>query len=628
MQIHDGELPRARQLARTGKELSREARVRLGWMDFYRRGRNVARTCRHFGISRQTFYRWRRRYDPQNLATLEPRSHRPHRRRQPTWSPALAGRVLALRQQFPRWGKDKLVVLLAREQRQVSTSMVGRILTQMKRQGRLLEPPLARAWPVRAAPCVLVLMPCADPSGTQSLAPAIWCKSIRSTSVPCPAWSSNSSPPATCLLAANENTGFFLGMVKPQPGDISIVDNAGTFLMWYDMDEYTCLTGASPSTTLSLLRFPARPPSPKALVSLFRNLGQVPPSAATAVVGAIPSRAVFQGEKVMARKVWIVALLLGLSAPAPAQTKAYRFSKTFITAHYTQGNPIGILAASASSPAKNVHPISCGGKDGELHIGVPANAVDNQGVAISGPADGSEQFGIVAEPPNVTATAKATIDNMKGQPIQFAGYFRVWNEGHDVGAAAASNPHHVLEVHPVWGLQGGSVNVPPKGSRVFPMKGYAGYGASKFRPLLSGLLQQKWLKVAEDNDFVFVQLLKADNFYQLPVIPRQIKQVPRGVVAVVDVYSDEAHQNRIYQNLTLVTAEGSRASSQLQADVPTFMLGFFSVNLATAMRAAAGHQGPENAVFAPAALEFFAFGRPTEHAVASSACNRDIEADE
>src|SRR2546428_5637554 len=35
-------------------------------------------------------------------------------------------------------------------------------------------------------------------------------------------------------LAAYENTGFFLGMVKPQPGDISIVENAGTFLMWYD----------------------------------------------------------------------------------------------------------------------------------------------------------------------------------------------------------------------------------------------------------------------------------------------------------------------------------------------------------------------------------------------------------
>jgi hypothetical protein len=160
------------------------------------------------------------------------------------------------------------------------------------------------------------------------------------------------------------------------------------------------------------------------------------------------------------------------------------------------------------------------------------------------------------------------------------------------------------------------------------MAGYAGYGASKFRPMLTGMLQQKWLRVADDGDFVLIQLVRADNFYQLPIIPRQIKQVPRGVVAIVDVFSDEAHQNRIFQNLTVVTAAGSRASSQLQANVPTFMLGFFSVNLATAMQAAKGHQGFGNAVFAPSALEFFAFGRPLEHAVASSACNGDTESDD
>jgi putative transposase len=141
MQVRDGELPRARQLARTGKELSREARTRLAWMDFYRRSSNVARTCRHFGISRQTFYRWRRRYDPQNLATLEERSHRPHRRRQATWSAPLANRVLALRLRYPRWGKDKLAVLIRQQKLTVSTSMVGRILTQLKRQGRLIEAP-------------------------------------------------------------------------------------------------------------------------------------------------------------------------------------------------------------------------------------------------------------------------------------------------------------------------------------------------------------------------------------------------------------------------------------------------------------------------------------------------------
>jgi len=122
-------------------ELSREARVRLHWMDFYHRCGNVARTCRHFGISRQTFYRWQRRYDPYDLTSLEAASHRPHRRRQPTWSATLERKVLLLRVQFPRWGKDKLAVLLRQEKLPVSTSMVGRILTRLKRQGRLVEPP-------------------------------------------------------------------------------------------------------------------------------------------------------------------------------------------------------------------------------------------------------------------------------------------------------------------------------------------------------------------------------------------------------------------------------------------------------------------------------------------------------
>jgi transposase-like protein len=71
MQVRKGKPPGSGQLARTGVELSREARVRLHWMDFCHRYRNVARTCRHFGISRQTFYRWQRRYDPFDLTSLE-----------------------------------------------------------------------------------------------------------------------------------------------------------------------------------------------------------------------------------------------------------------------------------------------------------------------------------------------------------------------------------------------------------------------------------------------------------------------------------------------------------------------------------------------------------------------------
>lgn len=141
MQIRSARLHRIRPLARAGPELSRAARVRLAWMDYYHLHGNAALTCRHFGISRQTFYRWKRRYDPHHLASLEDRSHRPHHHRQPTWTPPLAERVLRLRYQYPRWGKDKLVVLLRREGLRLSTSMVGRLLTYLKKHGRLHEPP-------------------------------------------------------------------------------------------------------------------------------------------------------------------------------------------------------------------------------------------------------------------------------------------------------------------------------------------------------------------------------------------------------------------------------------------------------------------------------------------------------
>ncbi len=48
--------------------------------------------------------------------------------------------MLRLRQQYPRWGKDKLVVLLRRDGVRVSTSMVGRILRRLRDRGLVVEP--------------------------------------------------------------------------------------------------------------------------------------------------------------------------------------------------------------------------------------------------------------------------------------------------------------------------------------------------------------------------------------------------------------------------------------------------------------------------------------------------------
>jgi putative transposase len=122
-------------------ELSRVARIRLEWFRFYEtHNRNARLTCRRFGISPETFYEWKRRYNPNNLASLESRSCRPRKVRQPAWGAELEAAVLRLREQYPRWGKEKLKVLLARAGILTSASTVGRVLAHLKAKGRLIEP--------------------------------------------------------------------------------------------------------------------------------------------------------------------------------------------------------------------------------------------------------------------------------------------------------------------------------------------------------------------------------------------------------------------------------------------------------------------------------------------------------
>jgi transposase InsO family protein len=122
-------------------ELSRKARARLELLDWHERhGRNVSLTARHFSYSRPTVYRWLTRFERARLETLEDRSSAPHHRRRPTWTLEQLQAVKAIRERYPRWGKDKLVVLLRREGLVLSTSMVGRILARLARTGELREP--------------------------------------------------------------------------------------------------------------------------------------------------------------------------------------------------------------------------------------------------------------------------------------------------------------------------------------------------------------------------------------------------------------------------------------------------------------------------------------------------------
>jgi transposase InsO family protein len=122
-------------------DLSAEAERRLKMIDWHlANGENVSRTSRHFTISRQTFYRWLQRYNPRDLRTLEDRSSRPRRCKQPTWTKEEVLAVKELRERHPAWGKLKLVVLLARQGLHLSASRVGRILAYLKRTRQLIEP--------------------------------------------------------------------------------------------------------------------------------------------------------------------------------------------------------------------------------------------------------------------------------------------------------------------------------------------------------------------------------------------------------------------------------------------------------------------------------------------------------
>jgi len=95
--------------------ISREAKKRPRWMDHYHKHGDAWFTCRYFGISPQTFYRWKNRFDRYDLTTLEERSRRPHKVRKPETPEEIQERIRELRNRYPRWGKDKLVVLLRRE---------------------------------------------------------------------------------------------------------------------------------------------------------------------------------------------------------------------------------------------------------------------------------------------------------------------------------------------------------------------------------------------------------------------------------------------------------------------------------------------------------------------------------
>jgi len=107
---------------------------RLRAITIYKRTKDVCLVCKTYGISRATFYRWIKRFNPTDFNTLKNRSRRPK------WSEELIDLVKGLRRQYPRWGKEKVGLLIEERGIKTSASTVGRIIGYLKRTGDLVEP--------------------------------------------------------------------------------------------------------------------------------------------------------------------------------------------------------------------------------------------------------------------------------------------------------------------------------------------------------------------------------------------------------------------------------------------------------------------------------------------------------
>src|SRR5215207_5154188 len=83
--------------SRLTAQTSQLAAVRRDALERWRRARSRGLSAEEAG--RASLYRWEKR--------LEPRSRRPHRQRQPTWTSALMRKIERLRADHPMWGKRK-----------------------------------------------------------------------------------------------------------------------------------------------------------------------------------------------------------------------------------------------------------------------------------------------------------------------------------------------------------------------------------------------------------------------------------------------------------------------------------------------------------------------------------------
>jgi len=113
--------------------LSKNAQLRLSWIDWYlSNGKNARLTCRHFGITPDTFYRWKNRFNPKNISSLEDdfSNRKPKNVRTMTTSNEIIAIVKHIRSNDIEKSKNEIQEELKRKNIHVGTSTIQKIINK------------------------------------------------------------------------------------------------------------------------------------------------------------------------------------------------------------------------------------------------------------------------------------------------------------------------------------------------------------------------------------------------------------------------------------------------------------------------------------------------------------------
>lgn len=123
-------------------QISSWAKQRLEWLIFYYTvgKRNATFTASYFGISRKTFHKWKKRFNPHLIQSLEEKSRTPHQKR--VWEVTFKQeeRIIKLRKRHLKYGKKKLKVLYQRKYKEtIFTWKIERVIRKHKLYPHLQE---------------------------------------------------------------------------------------------------------------------------------------------------------------------------------------------------------------------------------------------------------------------------------------------------------------------------------------------------------------------------------------------------------------------------------------------------------------------------------------------------------